>query len=110
MFTNRLFNLIVAAVIVAVVALAVQQAFATKAIVPETGGTYTESSEEAFHEYQLGERYGEIPLHVVGFTNEQVRREYILSERYGGTPQQYARQQALREDRLGERYGQTPSK
>ena len=61
MYTNRLFNLIVAAIVVAVVALAVQQAFATKAIVPETGGAYTESSEQVLREYQLGERYGVTP-------------------------------------------------
>jgi hypothetical protein len=54
MFSNRLFNLIVAAVLLVVVALAVQQAFATKAIVPET---YAE--EQALREYWLGERYGQ---------------------------------------------------
>ena len=108
MFTNRLFNLIVAAVVMVVVALAVQQAFATKAIVPNSNSAYTESKEQALREYQRGERYGEIPSHVAKFSAEQIRREYILGERYGVTPQQYAHDQALREYWLGERYGQTP--
>ena len=108
MFTNRLFNLIIAAVLVVVVALAVQRTFATKAIVPETSGVYTESNEQALHEFQLGERYGEFPPHVAQFSAEQIRREYLLGERYGVTPQGYAEQQALREYWLGEKYGQTP--
>ena len=108
MFTNRLFNLIVTAVIVVVVALAVQQAFAMKAIVQEIGGAYTESKEQALREFQHGERYGEVPPHVAQFSAEQIRREYILGERYGVTPQGNAEQQALREYWLGEKYGQTP--
>jgi len=108
MFTNRLFNLIVAAVLVVVVALAVQQAFATKAIVPETGAVYTESKEETLRETLLGERYGELPPHVAPFSAEQIHREYLLGERYGVTPQGYAKQQALRAYWLGEKYGQTP--
>jgi hypothetical protein len=47
MFTNRLLNLIVATVFVVVIALAVQRAFAAKAIVPETNRAYTESNEWA---------------------------------------------------------------
>jgi hypothetical protein len=61
MFTNRLFNLIVVAVLVVVVVLAVQQAFATKAIAPEANNPYTQSKEQALREYQLGERYGVTP-------------------------------------------------
>ena len=61
MFTNRLFNLLVAAVLVAVVALAIQQAFATKAIAPEAHNIYSQSKEEALRDYQLGERYGVLP-------------------------------------------------
>ena len=105
MSTIRLFNLILAAV---VVALAIQQVIATKAILPETAGVYTESKEEALREFQLGERYGETPSHVAEFSAEQIHREYILGERYGVIPQGYAKQQALREYWLGERYGQTP--
>jgi len=86
MFTNRLFNLIVPALVAVLVVLAVQQAFATKAIVPENGGVYTESNEQVFREYQLGERYGAIPQNVSQFSAEQIRREYILGERYGQTP------------------------
>jgi hypothetical protein len=104
MFTNRLFNLIAAAVFVVIVSLAVQRTFATKAIVPNSNSAYTESREQALREVQLGERYGELPL----FSAEQIRREYILGERYGETPQEYALDQALREYWLGERYGQTP--
>jgi hypothetical protein len=108
MFTNRLFNLIIAAIGMVVVVLTVQQAFATKAIAPETTKVYTESREQALREYQLGERYGELPPHVTQFSAEQLHREYILGERYGVTPQGYVQQQALREYWLGERYGQTP--
>jgi hypothetical protein len=107
MFTNRLFNLIVAAVLVVVVALAIQQTFATKAIAPETSVLYSESNEQALREVQLGERYGEFPPHVAQFSAEQIRREYLLGERYGVTPQGYAEQQAPREYWLGEKYGQT---
>ena len=108
MFTNRLFNLIISAVVVVLVALIAQQAFATKAIVPEPGGVYTESNEQALHEFQLGERYGESPPNVAPFSDGQIHREYILGERYGVTPQGFAEQQALRQYWLGERYGQTP--
>ena len=127
MFTNRLFNLIVAIALVAVIALTAQAAFS------QMNSTYRESKEQAQREYELGERYGEIsgyidgfsperiqreyvlgerygetPPHVAQFSTEQLRREYILGERYGVTPQEYAQQQALREYWLGERYGQTP--
>src|SRR6476660_3877511 len=89
MFTNRLFNLIVAAVLVVVVALAIQQAFATKAIAPETGVVYSESNEQALREVQLGERYGVLPDQIAFLIAEQkIHREYILGERYGVTPQQ----------------------
>jgi hypothetical protein len=61
MSTNRLFNMIVAAVLVIVVALVIQQAFATKAIAPETHNIYSQSKEDALRDYQLGERYGVMP-------------------------------------------------
>jgi hypothetical protein len=54
MFTHRLYNLIVAAVFVVVIALAVQQALTTKAIVPEANSAHTESSEQSVHEEQHG--------------------------------------------------------
>jgi hypothetical protein len=108
MFINRLFNLIVAAVLIVIVALGIQQVLATKAIVPETGGVYTESKEQALREYRLGERYGEMPALIAKFSPEQIQREYFLGERYGVTPQAYTEEQALREYWLGERYGQTP--
>jgi hypothetical protein len=44
MFRNRLFGLIVAAMFVVVILLAVQRAFAAKAIIPETNPAYTESN------------------------------------------------------------------
>jgi hypothetical protein len=96
MFTNRLFNLIVAAVFVVVVVLAAQQAFASKAIAPETDNVYSESKEDALGEYQLGERYGVLPEHVARFSAEQINREYILGERYGVMPQQDARNKSYR--------------
>jgi len=108
MFKNRLFNLIVVAVSIVLVALVAQQAFAKKAIVPDNKSAYTESKEQVLREYRFGERYGETRPLVTQFSAEQIRREYILSERYGVTPQQYARDKALREYWLGERYGQRP--
>jgi hypothetical protein len=96
MFTNRLFNLIVAAVLVVVVALVVQQAFATKAIAPETDNINSKSKEVTLREYQLGERYGALPEHVAQFSAEQINREYILGERYGVMPQQYALSKSYR--------------
>ena len=102
MFTHRLFNLIIAIALVAVIALTAQAAFS------QMDSTYRESKEQAQREYELGERYGEIPQHIAQFSAEQIRREYILGEKYGVTPQEYAEQQALREYWLGERYGQTP--
>lgn len=47
MFRNRLFSLIVAAMFVVVIVLAVQRAFAAKAVVPETNRPYIESNEWA---------------------------------------------------------------
>jgi hypothetical protein len=44
MFRNRLFGPIVAAMFVVVILLAVQRAFAAKAIIPETNLAYTESN------------------------------------------------------------------
>jgi|KBSSwiStaDraftv2_1062776.scaffolds.fasta_scaffold2663515_1 hypothetical protein len=94
MFTNRLFNLIVAAVLVVVVTLAVQQAFTTKAIAPETNNPYVQPKEEALRESQLGERYGVLPQHR--WSAEQMHREYILGERYGVTTQQDAGNKSYR--------------
>jgi len=85
MFKNRLFNLMITAVSIAVVALAIQQALATKAIVPDTKGVYTESKGQALREDQLGERYGVLPQNAL-FSAEQIHREYILGERYGVLP------------------------
>lgn len=108
MFKNRLFNLIVAALFIVVVALVTRQALATRANAPDANSVYTESKEPALREFQLGERYGQLPAHAVLWSAEQIRREYFLGERYGVTLQEYAEQQALREYWLGERYGQTP--
>ncbi len=102
MFTHRLFNLFVAIALVSVLALTAQAAFS------QMNATYRESQEQAQREYELGERYGETPLHFAEFSADQIRREYVLGERYGVTPQEYDQQQALREYWLGERYGQTP--
>ena len=97
MFTNRLFNMIVATVLVVVVALAIQQAFATKAIAPETGSVYSESKEDALREVQLGERYGVLPDQIALLIAEQkIHREYILGERYGVLPQQYTGNKSYR--------------
>jgi hypothetical protein len=104
--TNRFFNLILAAVVVVIVTLAIQQIISTKAIMPETAGVYAESKEQALREFQLGERYGETPSHVAEFSAEQIHREYFLRERYGVTPQSELQTQILREYWLGERYGQ----
>ena len=101
MSANRLFILFVAVALVAVIALTTQAAFS------QMDSPYRESPEQAQREYDLGERYGELPQHTAQFSPEQLQREYILGERYGVIPQGYA-EQALREYWLGERYGQTP--
>ena len=108
MSANRLFVLSI------VIGLVAVTAFAARAVVPSvivaTGAnsSFTQSKEQAVRESQLGERYGELPANIGGFSPEQIRREYFLGELYGVTPQGYAKQQALREAWLGERYGQTP--
>ena len=97
MFTNRLFNLIVAAVLVVVVALVVQQAFTTKAIAPETHSIYSQSKEDALRDHQLGERYGVLPDQLAELILEQkIHREYILGERYGVMPQQHTLSKSYR--------------
>ena len=102
MSTNRLFTLLVAIALLAVIAITVQAA------IPQVGSTYQQSKEEAQRENELGERYGEAPEQVASFSTVQLDREAVLGERYGVTPQQFAKQQILREYWLGERYGQTP--
>ena len=69
---------------------------------------YVVLEKQDIREYELGERYGQLPQNSVHLSVEQIEREYILGERYGVTPQGYAEQQALREYWLGEKYGQTP--
>jgi len=106
MFTNRLFNVFVVIVLAVVIALTAQAALSQMDL------TYRESKEQVQQEYELGERYGELPSNSVQFTEEQSLREYQLGERYGETPQNSSRfsaEQMLREYILGERYGQTPS-
>jgi hypothetical protein len=100
MSTHRLFNLIVVLALAAIVALTLQSAFSRN-------GSDLESKQQLQREYDLGERYGETPLHAE-FSAAQIHREYILGERYGVTPQDYAQKKILREYWLGERYGQTP--
>src|SRR5262245_44223095 len=90
MFTKRLFNLIVTALLMVVVSLVPQQARATRAIVPDTNSGYTQSREQALREVQLGERDGEIPENPLSFSAEQIRREYFLGERYGQIPEDFA--------------------
>ena len=94
MFKNRLFNLMIVAVFVVVVALAIPQVFATQAIAPETDAAYTESKEQVLRENELGERYGVLPDQIASLLAEQkIHREYILGERYGVTPQDYTSDQ-----------------
>ena len=103
MFTNRYSKIVVAIIVVAV-------ALVTASMIDagSTSVSVVESREQALREYQLGERYGEIPQNAAQFSAAQMRREYILGERYGVTPQKYTYELALREYWLGERYGQTP--
>ena len=133
MSTNRLFVLSVVIALVAAVVLTAQAAVAPAITLPGADRSFSETEKEALHEYELGERYGELPGYIegfspeqiqrefelgerygetshaiAGFSGEQIQREYWLGERYGETPQQYAQKQALREYWLGERYGQIP--
>jgi len=108
MYTNRLFVLSVVIALVAVVAFAAREVFAPAVVAADAENSFTQSEEGAIREYELGDRYGELPGYIDGFSPEQIQREYILGERYGVIPQGYAQQLALREYWLGERYGQTP--
>ena len=105
MFINRFSKIVVLLVVVAVAL--VTASFVTNQV-KTYRSSYIESKAQILREYQLGERYGESPLHVAQFSAEQIRREYILGERYGVTPQEYTHEQALREYWLSEKYGQTP--
>jgi len=101
MSTNRLFTLSIALVIVAAIA------FTTQSFLLAPERTYQESTDQILRDYDLGERYGEMPQN----TAEQILHEYLLGERYGETPESitgFSAQQTLREYWLGERYGVTP--
>lgn len=105
MSTSRLTTLFV------VLALAAVIVFTAQKIIPALNHSYSESNDQTLREYQLGERYGEMPSNSARFTEEQSLREYYLGERYGETPQDSSRfsaEQMLREYILGERYGVTP--
>lgn len=131
MSANRLFIFSIVIGLLAITAFVVQGNAATN--ITGHNSSFTHSDEESLRESQLGERYGELPGYIDGFSPEQIQREYILGERYGETPQltalfstlqiqreyalgerygvtpqQYAIEKALREYWLGERYGQTP--
>ena len=133
MSANRLFVFSIVISLVAITAIVARAAVDSGIVVTGADSSFTQSKEDALREVQLGERYGELPGYIDGFSPEQIqrefdlgerygetpqliaqfsaeqlRREYILGERYGVTPQGYAQQQALREYWLGERYGQTP--
>ncbi len=108
MSTNRLFNLSILIVLLAVVGFAVREVVGATAILADTKRTYIESNEQALRDYQLGERYGEIPSYIAEFSAEQIRRAYLLGERYGVTPDNQSKEQALLEYQSGERYGETP--
>jgi len=133
MSANRLFVFSIVISLVAVTAFVARAAVPPAIAVTGADSSFTQSKEESLRESQLGERYGELPGYIEGFSPEQIQREYVLGERYGDTPQhfaqfsaeqiqreywlgerygvtpeQYARDQALREYWLGERYGQTP--
>jgi hypothetical protein len=59
----------------------------------------------------IGDRYGELPGYIDGFSPEQIQREFDLGERYGEIPQRidlFSSAQIQREYILGERYGQMP--
>src|SRR6266540_3837972 len=62
MSTNRLFNLSILVVLMAFAGFAIRQVVVTTVALP--GSNYTiDPNAQAIHEYQLGERYGEIPSH-----------------------------------------------
>ena len=104
MSAKRLFAVSMVIALVVIVVSAISPAVAA------TGGdhTFTQSKKEALREFQLGERYGELPENIGGFSPEQIQREYELGERYGETPARFSAEQIWREYWLGERYGQTP--
>ena len=94
MFKNRLFSLIVAALFVVVIVLAVQHAFAAKAIVPETNRAYTESNEWA--------------LRVAASLVEEDIASLSNLSRLNKCFDMPFSELASCHNALGERYGQTP--
>lgn len=72
MFTNRLFTLLVVIALLAVAALTVREAFATKVIASHTGYTNNQSEEQAHKEYDLNERYEE-SLQISSYSQQTYR-------------------------------------
>ena len=108
MSANRLFVFSIVIALVAVTAFVARAAVPPAIAVTGADSSFTQSKEESLRESQLGERYGELPGYIDGFSLEQIQREYMLGERYGVVPQEYSAEQVLREYWLGERYGVTP--
>jgi len=111
MSTNRLFVFSIKIALVAITAVVTKAAFDPGIVVTGADSSFIQSKDDALRESQLGERYGELPGYIDGFSPEQIQREYVLGERYGEMPQliaQFSAEQILREYWLGERYGVTP--
>src|SRR5262245_33109384 len=111
MSANRLFVFSIVIALMAVVALTVRAAVKPATVTTGANLSFAQSKEETLRESQLGDRYGELPGYIDGFSPEQIQREFVLGERYGEIPQlsaQFTLEQIRREYWLGERYGVTP--
>ena len=109
MFTYRISKIV--AVLLLLAAVFVTASFVVGPVRFPAGQLHAEPlyivlEKQNIREYELGERYGQLPEKLAQFSAEQIRREYLLGERYGVTPQQDVSNNALREYWLGERYGQ----
>jgi hypothetical protein len=128
MFTNRLFNLIVAAVLVAVGARAIQGVSRPVTIIPNTGDApleaqsvpeagaqgvahYVRAHSNPSAQVVLDASVQSVADYIRLHSNDLSFREYQLGERYGALPEHvawFSAEQIHREYILGERYGVMP--
>jgi Tfp pilus assembly protein PilV len=110
MSANRLFKVTLAVVLVIVGLLALQP-FAKATVASTANQADGQSRAQALLNYNLSERYGDVPQALLNSAAEQAAHEYRMHEWYGDVPQallQSAAEQAAHEYRMRERYGETP--
>jgi hypothetical protein len=110
MFTNRMFKITVAVVLVIVGLLALQP-FAKHSLASNTQQANSASQAEALRQYNLSERYGDVPKSPPGAAAERAAHEYRMHEAYGDVPPSplaSTAEQAAHWYRMNEWYGDAP--